>query len=150
MKKHGKEKRRVWRKLHLAVDADTHEVICADLSLNNVTDAEAFPGLIRQTHRKIKARIPPRTRAGYWPTEYPDRNQAVARQRLTGSNAYWKWNTAYNRRSVAETAMYRVNQLFGGHLTLRDYNAQVGEAMAMIRALNKMTHAGMPENVRIV
>jgi hypothetical protein len=29
-------------------------VICADLSLNNVTDAEAFPGLIRQTHRKIK------------------------------------------------------------------------------------------------
>ena len=87
VKKHGQEKRRVWRKLHLAVDASTHEVICADLSLNNVTDAEAFPGLIRQTHRKIrvasadgaydtrwchdelrrkkiKALIPPRTRAG--------------------------------------------------------------------------------------
>jgi len=54
VKKHGQEKRRVWRKLHLAVDAGTHEVICADLSLNNVTDAEAFPGLIRQTHRKVK------------------------------------------------------------------------------------------------
>ena len=26
MKKHGQEKRRVWRKLHLAVDASTHEV----------------------------------------------------------------------------------------------------------------------------
>lgn len=52
VKKHGQEKRRVWRKLHLAVDAGTHEVICADLSLNNVTDAEAFPGLIHQTHRK--------------------------------------------------------------------------------------------------
>lgn len=26
VKKHGKEKRRVWRKLHLAVDAGTHEV----------------------------------------------------------------------------------------------------------------------------
>src|SRR5471032_2744913 len=99
--------------------------------------------------KKIRALIPPRTRAGYWPAEYADRNQAVARQRLTGSNAYWKWNTAYNRRSVAETAMYRVKQLFGGHLTLRDYDAQVGEAMAMIRALNKMTHAGMPESVRI-
>lgn len=56
---------------------------------------------------------------------------------------------AYNRRSVAETAMYRVKQLFGGHLTLRDYDAQVGEAMAMIRALNKITRAGMPESVRI-
>ncbi len=54
VKKHGQEKRRVWRKLHLAVDAGTHEVICADLSLNNVTDAEAFPGLIHQTHRKVK------------------------------------------------------------------------------------------------
>lgn len=27
-----------------------------------------------------------------------------------------------NGLSVAETAMYRVNQLFGGSLTLRDYD----------------------------
>jgi hypothetical protein len=33
---------------------------------------------------------------------------------------------------VAETAVCRVKQLFGGHLTLHDYDAQVGEAMAMI------------------
>lgn len=165
VKKHGKEK-------HLAMDADTHEVKCADLSLNNVTDAEVFPGLIRQIHRKIRvasadgaydikrchgeikrnkinALNPQRPHTGCWPTEYVDRNQAVARLRLTGSNAYWKWSTAYNQRSVAETAMYCVKQLFGGHLTLRDYDAQVGEAMAMIRALNKMTRAGMPKSVRI-
>jgi len=101
----------------------THEVICADLSLNNVTDAEVFPGLMRQTHRKIRvdsadgaydtkrchdelrrkkirALIPPRTRAGYWSSEYADRNQAVGRQRLTGSNACRKWKTAYNRCPV--------------------------------------------------
>ncbi|MFG7704948.1 IS5 family transposase, partial [Klebsiella pneumoniae] len=47
VKKHGQERRRIWRKLHLAVDSNTHEIICADLSLNNVTDSEAFPGLIR-------------------------------------------------------------------------------------------------------
>ncbi|BEC47217.1 hypothetical protein VEE53_27150 [Escherichia coli] len=35
-------------------------------------------------------------------------------QRMTGSNARWKWTTDYNRRSIAETAMYRVKQLFGG------------------------------------
>ncbi|MCS2166399.1 hypothetical protein MUU50_12520 [Scandinavium sp. H17S15] len=34
-------------------------------------------------------------------------------------------------------------------LTLRDYDGQVGEAKAMIRALNKMTRAGIPESVRI-
>ncbi|MDY8879037.1 transposase, partial [Klebsiella quasipneumoniae] len=104
--------------------------VCADLSLNNVTDSEAFPGLIRQTHRKIRAAaadgaydtrlchdelrrkkisalIPPRKGAGYWPGEYADRNRAVANQRMTGSNARWKWTTDYNRRSIAETAMYR-------------------------------------------
>ncbi|NUD37172.1 IS5 family transposase, partial [Escherichia coli] len=172
VKKHGKERRRIWRKLHLAVDSNTHEIICADLSLNNVTDSEAFPGLIRQTHRKIRAAsadgaydtrlchdelrrkkisalIPPRKGAGYWPGEYADRNRAVANQRLTGSNAWWKWTTDYNRRSIAETAMYRVKQLFGGSLTLRDYDGQVAEAMALVRALNKMTKAGMPESVRI-
>ncbi|WP_228305507.1 transposase, partial [Klebsiella variicola] len=34
VKKHGQERRRIWRKLHLAVDSKTHEIICADLSLN--------------------------------------------------------------------------------------------------------------------
>ena len=46
-------------------------------------------------------------------------------------------------------AVYRIKQLFGGSLTLRDYDGQVAEAMAMVRALNKMTKAGMPESVRI-
>lgn len=45
--------------------------------------------------------------------------------------------------------MYRVKHLFDGHLTLRDYDALAGEAMSMIRALNKMTLAGMAESVRI-
>ncbi len=41
--------------------------------------------------------------------------------------------------------MYRVKQLFGGRLSLRNYNAQVGETYAMIKALNKLTGLGMPE-----
>lgn len=81
--------------------------------------------------------------------EYADRHRAVANQRLSGSNARWKWTTEYNRRSIAETAMYWIKQLFSGSLTLRDYDDQVAEAMAMVRALNKMTKAGMPESVRI-
>jgi hypothetical protein len=49
---------------------------------------------------------------------------------MTGSNARWKWTTDYNRRSIAETAMYRMKQLLGDSLTLRDYDGQVAEAMA--------------------
>ncbi len=44
VKKHGTDgKRRVWRKLHLAVDTSTHEIVAAELSLSNVTDAEVLP-----------------------------------------------------------------------------------------------------------
>lgn len=45
--KRDKERRRIWRKLHLAVDASMYEVICADILVNNVTDTEAFPEIIR-------------------------------------------------------------------------------------------------------
>ena len=99
--------------------------------------------------KKISALIPPLKGAGYWPDEYADRNRAVANQRLSGSNARWKWTTEYYRRAIAETAMYRVKQLFGGALTLRDYDGQVAYALAMVRALNKMTKAGKPESVRV-
>lgn len=87
----------------------------------------------------------------YYETQfhYTYRNRAIANQRLSGSNARWKWTTEYNRRSIAETVMYRVKQLFGGSLTLRDFDGQVAEALVMVRALNKMTKAGMPESVRI-
>jgi len=43
----------------------------------------------------------------------------------------------------------RVKQLLGGRLSLRNYNAQVGETYAMIKALNKLTRSGMPETCRI-
>ncbi|EOW3937676.1 hypothetical protein [Vibrio parahaemolyticus] len=54
------------------------------------------------------------------------------------------------QRSLSETAMYRVKQLLGASLTLRNYNAQVGESYAMIKALNKLTGIGMPETQYIV
>ncbi|MEZ8368065.1 hypothetical protein AB6C94_01310, partial [Vibrio splendidus] len=66
---------------------------------------------------------------------------------LYGSNKYWKERYGYHKRSLSETAMYRVKQLLGGRLSLRNYNAQVGETYAMIKALNKLTGLGMPEVV---
>ncbi|EGQ9836448.1 IS5 family transposase [Vibrio cholerae] len=172
VKKHGTDgKRRVWRKLHLAVDTNTHEIIAAELSLSNVTDAEVLPNLLKQTRRKIVeisgdgaydtkacyeairikravALIPPRDGAAFWERGHP-RNLGVACQKLYGSNKHWKQRYGYHKRSLSETAMYRVKQLLGGKLSLRDYNAQVGETYAMIKALNKLTGLGMPKTCRI-
>lgn len=54
MRKHGKEKRRVWRKFHLAIDAATHETIAAEVSLDSVGDNEVLPTLLNPLRRKIK------------------------------------------------------------------------------------------------
>ncbi len=46
IRKHDKETRRVWRKLHLAVDAATHTVVAAEVSLETVADNEVLPMLL--------------------------------------------------------------------------------------------------------
>ncbi|WP_104041382.1 IS5 family transposase [Vibrio hyugaensis] len=163
-KKHGTDgKRRVWRKLHLAVDT----IIAAELTLSGVTDGEVLPNLLKQTrrtikeisgdgaydtkecHRAIRAKkamtlIPPREGAAFWEKSHP-RNLTVGCQKLYGSNKKWEQKYGYHKRSLSETAMYRVKQLLGASLTLRNYNAQVGETYAMIKALNKLTGIGMSE-----
>ena len=45
--------------------------------------------------------------------------------------------------------MYRFKTLMGANLSLRDYDAQVGEAYAAVRALNKLTGLGMPKTYRV-
>ncbi|CAH1583365.1 hypothetical protein THF1C08_40080 [Vibrio jasicida] len=52
--------------------------------------------------------------------------------------------------ALYQRQMHRVKQLLGGKLSLRNYNAQVGETYAMIKALNKLTGLGMPETQYIV
>lgn len=150
----------------------THEIIAAELTLSGVTDAEVLPNLLKQIrltikeisgdgaydtrecHRAIRVKkatplIPPREGAAFWEKGDP-RNLAVDCQKLYGSNKKWKQKYGYHKRSLSETAMYRVKQLLGVSLTLRNYNAQVGETYAMIKALNKLTGIGMPETQYVV
>ncbi len=52
VRKYGTEKRRVWRKLHLAVDPVTHDIVAAEVSLENIHDAEVLPTLLNPLRRK--------------------------------------------------------------------------------------------------
>ena len=164
-RKHGTEKRRTWRKLHLAVDAATHEVISAEVSLVSVADNEVLPTLLNSLRRKIKQvsadgaydtkachkllkhkgckpTIPPRKNAGYW-EEGHARNEAVAALKKDELKQ-WKNDNDYHQRSLSETAMYRYKQLISPKLSLRDYNGQVGEALAGVKVMNKVIGLGMP------
>jgi hypothetical protein len=164
-RKHGKEKRRTWRKLHLAVDSNTHEIVAAEISLVNVADNEVLPTLFNPLRRRIKQvsadgaydtkachkllqrkgckpTIPARSNAGYWEDGRP-RNKVVKALK-NEQLAQWKQDSDYHQRPLSETAMYRYKQLVNSKLTLRNYNAQVGEALAGVKVLNKVIGLGMP------
>ncbi len=107
-------------KLHIAVDTSTHEIVAAELSLSNVTDAEVLPNLLKQTRRKIieisgdgahgttnchdairikraVPLIPPREGAAFWEQGHP-RNLAVGCQKLYSSNKEWKKRYGYHNQ----------------------------------------------------
>jgi hypothetical protein len=51
--KHGVRSRRRWRKLHLAVDADTHEIAAVELTPDDVGDVSALPDLLDQIEELV-------------------------------------------------------------------------------------------------
>ena len=53
VRKHCAEKRQVWRKLHLSVGPATHDIVAAEVSLENVHDAEVLPTLLNPLRRKV-------------------------------------------------------------------------------------------------
>uniref|UniRef100_UPI00111A3CF5 transposase n=1 Tax=Vibrio tasmaniensis TaxID=212663 RepID=UPI00111A3CF5 len=86
--------------------------------------------------------IPPRKNAAFWEDGHP-RNEAVEALK-NGTIAEGKPESGYHYRSISETAMSRYKGLTSGKLSLRCYNAQVGEIMANVNAINKVIGLGMP------
>jgi hypothetical protein len=112
----------------------------AQVSVDGAYDTKACHKLLQR--KGGKPTILPRSNAGYWEDGHP-RNEA-AKGLKTKQLAQWKQDNAYHLRSLSETAMYRYKQLVSPKLGLRDYNAQVGEALAGVKATNKVIELGLP------
>jgi IS5 family transposase len=175
---HGSSKRRTWRKLHLSVDENTHEIQAVVLTEAGVDDAEAgqqlvddTPGEIEQvsgdgsydkvkfyeacSRRRVKRiTIPPRRNAkicqhGNSKKAPLPRDQNLRRIRQVGRKQ-WKIEVGYHRRSLAETAVFRFKIIFGITLSTRTLPRQITEARIKTAALNRMTHLGMPDSYRVM
>lgn len=59
----------------------------------------------------------------------------------------WKIFHDYHRRSLVETAMYRIKQITGGNLRSREHIRQQVEAHIKCLVINRMTKLGMPRGV---
>ena len=166
---HKFERRRTWRKLHIAIDHTTHEVVSLSMTDKDVLDRTEVPHLLKAVegdvsevlgdgaydfelcHRAIyesgaRAIIPPKKGARVrGAPHFRDRNEAVVRVREVGKDE-WKKEAGYHRRSLVETAMMRIKTLFSDKLKSREWSRQEVELRVRCAALNRMTAQGMPQS----
>jgi len=173
VRQHGYTKRRTWRKLHLAIDSETHGIEAVVLTTNDFKDSEVLPDLMEQIEGEVKQLsgdggydshetyeyiaslgastvIPPRKDAviaqhGNCKTPPKARDEVLRAIRKVGRKN-WKRQSGYHKRSLAETAMFRFKTLFGNTLSSREFDNQGVEALIKCKALNKMTSLGMPDS----
>lgn len=171
---HGTHKRRSWRKYHVAVDPDSHEVTAVELTQAHVHDGHVVEKLLSdQIHigkvygdgaYSYKQSFDPIADRGGTPLiairrgtslvkKMPSngevlRNQLVREIWAVGGQNKWKKTSGYHRRSLVETHMFRLKTILGGVLRSRKFNNQITEAKIMAKILNKMTSLGMPKSVK--
>jgi Transposase DDE domain len=169
---HGADKRRTWRKLHIAMDAERWQLTSALITDKDELDRTAVPALLKQTEVKVEyvcgdgaydfeqcyraikqkeavALIPPRSDAvvrGRSPFEQRDKN--VREIRKLGRKQ-WKKVSGYHKRSLVECAFFRLKTIFSDKLKSRTVERQKIEAGLRCLALNRMTALGMPQSYAI-
>lgn len=176
VRQYGIGKRRTWRKLHFCSDEATLEIVSAVASTNDVSDAEALPDLLQDVPVEIeqvsadgaydqrkcydtlnkhgaKAVIPPRKGAKIWQhanskADRHSRDENLRRIRKVGRKE-WKRESNYHRRSLAETQVFRFKTIFGDRLQTRQIDNQFNELILKSAILNRMTHLGMPDSVKV-
>jgi hypothetical protein len=174
--KHGGKGHRTWRKLHLAVDLDTGEIVASELTTAEDGDASQVGPLLDQisgpiasvtadgaydgepVYRTIAERdpaaaviIPPRSTAVPSNTSETAPTQRDRHLQMIQARGRLGWQKAvnYGRRSLGEVAMMRSKTLIGRRLHARTLPMQKAEAAAGCKVLNVMTRLGMPVSRRI-
>tara|TARA_Y100001951_G_scaffold104244_1_gene115287 strand:- start:881 stop:1858 length:978 start_codon:yes stop_codon:yes gene_type:complete len=167
-----KRKRRSWRKLHLGLDLASGEIVCSDLTHDDVGDPTALPVLLDQVNgpvsrffadgaydgdpttdllaarfgSTVEVTIPPPKNATFSPNAllYPTvRDRHIADISARGRMA-WQKKSGYNQRSRVETLMGRWKTVIGPKLKARRFENQKAEAKIGAHILNRMTRLGRP------
>jgi Transposase DDE domain len=175
VRQHGYPCRRTWRKVHLGIDEASGEIVAAVVTTNNYSDSQLLPDLWAQVEeesaqvsgdggydrrtcyeairaRHARATIPPQHNAKIWQhgntkAERLARDQNLRRIRQVG-RAAWKRESGDQRRSLAETAMFRLKTIFSERVTARGFAGQAAQMLVRCAALNRMIQVGRPDSYR--
>jgi len=170
-------KDRNWRKLHLAVNALTGDVIACDLTGKSARDASRVPAWLKQIDRPLasvsadaaydktavyeavenhtgsrspRGLIPPQKNAQLRPdvAVLRERNRNI-RSRVRLGNRQWHTKSGYSRRSLVENTMHRYKCIIGRTMRSRTLQGQRVESRVGCRILDTMAALGMLESHRV-
>ncbi len=174
--KHGTRRRRAWRMLHLATDADTGRIVASELTDKDADDGSRTGPLLDRidgsvasftgdgaydrddVYAEVAARhpgaavvVPPRS--GAVPSDMAeaaptqrDRHLRVIAER---GRMGWQKASGYNWRALVEADISRFKRVMGDALRSRTDGRQETEVAIAVDALNRMLGLGRPEYVRI-
>lgn len=178
VRKHGWQKRRTWRKLHMGSDGADLEIISVVLTGNEVDDAQAGITILEEiadaadapnlnsaaadgAYDKKKFRekvpmgtkqlIPPQHNAVLSKTKDPaleQRDEAIRKIEQVGREV-WKEQTGYHIRSKSEVNMYRYKKIFGGGMSARKTAFEETEVRIKCKILNQFVEIGMPKSYKV-
>jgi len=173
--KHGTTKRRAWRKLHIAIDAGSGEIVASDLTDKDVDDASHVPPLLDQltqapasfmadgaydraaAYDAILARnpsarfiVPPPKGAALGPTAAASPTQRDLHVLAVAEHGRMNWQKAsgYNKRSKVESTMSRYKRVIGDTLKSRRDACRKTEVAIAVKTLNRMNGLGQAKFVR--
>ena len=171
-------KRRAWRKLQLAVDAATGEIVASDLTSRRTHDCTRVPVLLEQINGRVTSvsadgaydtegvyeaaqaqsekaavtvLIPPGRDAQLSPrpsAALKERKRNIHSIRELGRREWYKWS-GYSKRSMVENTVYRYKTIIGRSMRSRTFAGQRVEVQLASKILNTMTRLGMPDSYRL-
>jgi len=169
---------RAWRKLHLAVDAASGEIVASDLTTRRTHDATQVSALLEQIigpvesvsaggaydtravyeaaqgrseGRTVRVMIPPGRDAQLSAnpsTALRERNRNIRSIRELGRRE-WYTHSGYSKRSLVENTMCRYKTIIGRGMRSRTFDGQRMEVQLASTILNTMTYLGMPDSYRV-
>lgn len=176
IEKHGTKKRRSWRKLHIGVDADTGQIVAAEVTTNDVDDGSRVGPLLEQVmdpvasftgdgaydrddvygavagrHPEAAVVAPPRSTAVPSETAETAPTQRDRHLQMIAERGRMGWQKAagYNRRALVEAAISRYKRVIGDALRFRTVSRQATEVAIAVNVLNRMLECGRPKSVRV-
>ncbi len=143
---------RAWRKLHLAVDATSGEIV-ASVFADGAYDTKAVYEAANDQGEggAVRVLIPPGRNARLSPkpsAALEERNRNIRLIRELGRRE-WHTSSGYSKRSMVENTMYRYKTIIGRSMRSRTFDGQRVEVQLASKILNTMTLLGMPDSYRV-